>query len=382
MNIDYIRKIVSLARKKISVFLDSYESGQWNIITLPEPESVLEGDNIHEHSFMIGTPHHFHFGTIFTDVIPGRLEQKEKSYRDYLDKTPNSGLKRLLLAKNLLSQGKLSEAEKQLDILLEANYNDNEVFEYKILLSKLSENHAELKSLASLAVSKIPNPPAIIEAVNKQYNISCQNALDFYRVHLSNNPEDINSRVEYIKLLDEMENYQEAFNEYINLESLSPNNLKILPYAINYKLVYEENLSAAQYAQNSFNNHQNSICAAIFHLHFLIKDYKTCKSDHNIQLILNRLRKKYAWHPDFALLKALLIMKSEGNANKKSKTLIRRCADYPGCGLSKYYLKIFGKHKVSELPKLLPSTKHHLRIVNAIHQTGYSSDKEKLYALK
>ena len=382
MNIEYVRKIVSVAREKISTCLNSYESGEWSDQTMPEPEIIMEGENIYDHSFMIGTPQDFHFCTIFTDVIPGRLEQKEKSYRDYLEKTPNSGAKRLCLAKNLLSQGKLTDAEKQLDLLLSDNYHDNEVFEYKLLISKLFGKENDLQYISNLAVKEIPKPPALIKALEMQYNAGKKCARDFYRIHLNNNPEDINSRVEYIKLLDEMELYKEALTECKIIQKLSPNNLKVLPYIVSYKIQFEGLNSASKYVKNCFNSNKDSISVSIYYLHFLIREYNKLDVDQNIQLILNRLRKKYSWHPDFALAKALLSVKKDKNRAKRTKTLKRRCADYPGCSISKHYSRFFGKEKIYDLPELTPSIRQHLKIVKSIHNSFSSSKSEVKYAAK
>ena len=382
LNAEYVRKIVSVARKKITACLNLYESGGWNDNTMPNPEVILEEEDIYDHSIMIGTPQNFHFCTVFTDVTPGRLIQKEKSFRDYLEKTPNSGFKRLLLAKNLLSQGKLVDAENELDTLLNENYNDNEVFEYKILISKLLERKDEVQSLANLALDKIPSPPTPIKAIQMQYNKGKESARDFYRMHLNNNPEDINSRVEYIKLLNDMNLHEHAYEECLILQKLSPNNLKILPYLISYKLKFEGVNAAGQYSQTCFKSNRDSIFAAIYYLHFLVRDYKVCKNNKNIQLILNRLRKKYYWHPDYALIKAIIVLKKDGDSTKRTKILKRRCTDYPDCVISKYYLKKFGKVNKRSLPDLPSSVSHHLELILSIHSNSLKAESGAKYATK
>ena len=367
LNAEYARKIVSKARKKITEYLNSYETGKKNIATIPDLN--LEVDNIYDHSIMVGTPHNFHFCTIFTDVTPGRLKQKEKSYQEYISKTPSSGLKRLLLAKNLMSQGKLSAAKTELDLLIDENYNDDDVFEYKLLISKILGNDIELKSITNLAVDMIPNPPIWIKALQLQVNACRKSSAEFYQIHLSNNPKDINSRVQYIHLLEEMEHHQNSCNECKNLQKYSPYNLKIMPIFILHKLNFENFTTAKDYTKSCFNLNPNSITVSIYHLHFIVRDYKSLKDTGFINLILSRMRKKYAWHPDFALFKALIEQKEHGNIQKRTKTLIRRCSDYPGCAISKYYLKIFGKVNDLDLPELSPSVRLHLEIVKAIYKS-------------
>ena len=108
-----------------------------------------------------------------------------------------------------------------------------------------------------------------------------------------------------------------------------------------------------------------NILAQFFKVHILINAGFSLENSCELLSLVTRVTKKYSWHPDVALIKAV--------TQSRKKPLLRRCKDHSKCVLSTYYLNHFSDEEV-EVKELFPQEKRHFETLVQIYKWGGLKD--------
>ena len=353
---DAVRKIIQFSREELRHIVDQYQNGHE---AQEYVENKVEQKQYFSHLFSIKQSKKIHYLHFESGVPPNRLEQKEASLKKYLENYPYADEKRLSLAENLSSQGKVFDAVQNLKQLIINDFHHQRVYDLYIELLDLLNEKQEMIKIAEKASNNLSAPPPKFYAWVLIAQGLLEEAIDFIKANLCSNSANVSLRLLLIKVYSLMEQDIEAYHECEEIRKYNLFQPEIFPVHLKNKLTQEGLEQAKEYAQEQQAYDNTSVIASIYHLHFLLSENKDL-TNKEVSALYIRLRKKAFWHPDFALIKALIEL------DKTSKILQRRCRDYPACVLSKYYLNMFSGSSTKTSPLNLQE-KTHLSIVSIIH---------------
>ena len=347
-----LRQMISLSRQELRNHLDIYYTGR-----------ALEknkGDRLYSHVFKHRQNNQIHYYNFVSPVSPNRLKQKEAKLLKYIARHPQSDDRKFKLAVNLSSQGKINRSLKILREILRSNYISEEVYDLQIkLLSLLNRNQEIVKSTEN-AVGLFPESSCKFYAWRALANNQLDQAEKTLKTNIRKDSLDISLNLQLIKIYELRGKNIEAYSESEKVQYYYPWHPEIYACSLGNKLLFEGYTQAHMFAEDYYGHHPTSATACLNYLHFLVSSgYQM--SDSELLPLFTNMRKKYFWHPDYTLIKALL------TSNKKSKILMRRCADYPDCALSKHYLRHFTGSKIS-CPPLTSDERRHLSLIKLIHK--------------
>lgn len=352
-----VRQAIQLCRSQIRKAVEHYQADYKN---LPEKnDNRLKSKTLHLHLFRYQCLGITHYNYIVNSIPAYRLKQKEQSLCKYIQSHSTSSTRKVILAFNLSSQGKLNEALKILKDLIAEGYFCDEVFTLTIKILFLLNKKPKILELVDLAIKNLPSVPNKFYVwwmmSQKQYKY----AEHFLKSNIMQGAPDIESRCLLVQIFEFQDKNMEAYLEGERVYSFSLNNPDIFIYHLKNLLILDGYKTARQFVKEQYRHANLSDLDSFYYLHFLVNEGNNSTRKEFITMF-NKVRKKLFWHPDFALIKAII------SPDRKVKILQRRCADYPACALSKYYLEIFTGQK-TEVSALNYHEKIHLTIIKMIY---------------
>ena len=152
---DAVRKIIQFSREELRHVVEQYQNGQQ---AQGYVEIQVDQKQYFTHLFSIRHSKKIHYLHLESGVSPNRLEQKEKSIKKYLENYPFADEKRLNLAENLSSQGKLLEAIQNLKQLILNDFHHQRVYELYIDLLDLLNEKQKIIDIAEKAMDNLSAP--------------------------------------------------------------------------------------------------------------------------------------------------------------------------------------------------------------------------------
>ena len=349
---DTIRRMVHVSRSELKESIQNYHSGK---VAQPQTNDTT----IYSHLVKYSNTGKAHYHNIVNTLPPIRLKQKELSIKNYLQANPYAVKRRYKLAVTLGSQGKFSEALRNLSELIVNDYHTEEVYDLLIRFSLLVSKRKQALHNTALAMKTLASPPPKFYAKQMLIKGQIYEAENYLKSTTLSDPSNIESRLLLAQVYEFSGKKFEAFKEYEAIHSECQSRPEMYSSHLHNKLIFDNRDQAEKLAEGHMECQPDSGLAIIYHLHFLISAGYDL-SDQYIMGLLTRLKKLYNWHPDVALLKALM------NPDKLSKILLRRCKDHTKCILSQHYLATFSDYKIN-VGNLSQQEKTHLSIVKMIH---------------
>lgn len=349
----YARAIVKRSRSTLLKELDKYKKG---ILIVPD----IKKDNNFSYlvKVVLKGVHYYHLSSPAT---PSRLVQKEATIKKYLKEHPNSPTAQPELVENLIAQGKLEEGIKRINGLINGSSIQEEFYELLIRTLFNLERFKEAKKCGELAVHYLPNPPITFYIWKLLAKQQYEKAATILQTQVIENPTDIDCRLLLIFTYERLYKFEELYEQSIILEEQCSGHVDNFPIYLRVRLMYEGMGKIEKVVDLFLQKHPESILGHIYKLHFMVRR-GIGLSDSYFSSTYYKLRSSYFWHPDYALIKAMLT----GSDSKRDKVLLRRCRDYPDCILSQHYLNQFSSNSC-ESNRLNFHELRHMHTVNLIY---------------
>ena len=357
LSLDAVRQMIKLSRNEISRKIESLHL-ETLVEEINEPSSS-KNKRLYSHliQYTEAGVTHSHFLVNF--LPPGRLEQKAITLRKYISLHDHSSDRKLQLAFNLCSQGKLEEALIILETLRNTYYFCEDVFELQIKLLFILNRKEEAVKVAHQAIKNLSFNHCKFYAWCMLAQEHYTYAENFIKANIRSEIPEITLRLLLVRVYEFQGKAMEAYIESTKVYSLSNYNPDIFLFHLKNKLFFDGYKTARKFAEEQYNHDKMSAANCLYYLHFIVKENDLGTDKKSIAL-LNKVRKRYFWHPDFTLMKVFL------NPEKTDKIIQRRCSDYPDCALSSHYYALLKDVKI-DLPALSFQEKIHLHIVRMIY---------------
>ena len=352
-----VRKIVQLSRKVLRKSLRNYHKDLDASELIGEAE--FSGSKQIPHLFAYSKETELHYFQHTNTVQEGRLCQKEQSAKKYLARYEKSYSKKYELAEILCSQGKVNEALTILESLLRSGYHSKEVYNLRVILLDLLDRDKEIFRNISSALERLQFPSFHLYAWSMIVCTGYNKAVSFLEENLKMNPDNLDSHLLLVRLYIMLGNYQESYNHCLTINDLDTDNREVVVYQIFNVLKLKGVYKVKDCVFGLFESCADSPLINLYMLHFMNSGGQTGIKMYRSLFI--KMQKKYFWHPDIALVKAM------HSPEKATKILSRRCREYPDCVLSKYYLSQF-TGKVVTLKKLNFQEQVHYSIIRSIYR--------------
>lgn len=358
-----LRQMIAISRHELRGHLELFQKGFSQEVK--EDSDKSKNRKVYNHLLQVRENGATHYCNFICSLSTHRLPQRARALTKYLDEHPHSNDKRFSLAVNLSAQGKLYQALNILRKLTSDNYISEEVYDLQIKLLKLLNRDRDIQHSAESAINLLPSAPCRFHVWLALAQGRKEKAENILKANIRPNFPDIDLRILLVKVYILQKKNTKAYSECEKIALHYPWHPEIYAYHLQRKLIVEGYLQAKEFARQNYEHNSKSAIACFYHLHFLV----ISGNESELKSLLTHVRKRYYWHPDFTLIKALL------SPDKKTKILKRRCADYPECALSQHYLNYFSKYS-SAYTQLNTEEARHLEIVKMIyeHKKGLSND--------
>lgn len=351
---DNLRKMIQLSRHELLNDLKLYQNGD------PVNAEIQNDRKLFLHLIKIKHNQSQHYLNYVSYLPPNRLEQKENTIKKYLKTHPKSYDRQVRLVVNLCSQGKVYQALELLQALIMNNQHCEDVYKLTIKLLYLLDRKGEIAKYVCKAEGLSPllsSSLYIWDLLAKGKLLQAEATL---KANFKENSTNVNRRLQLIQLYDLQGKDLEAYTECEKIHIVYPGHPEIYLIHLENKFYFDGFYEACKFAEKEYKRHPESAIHCFFYLHFLLSEGSDLSKPDQITLF-NHVRKKYFWHPDFSLLKAML------SPDKKVRILKRRCNDHPDCALSHYYFSEFTGCE-TELVELNSQEKTHISIIRMIYE--------------
>ena len=351
LSVNNLRKIIQLNKETLRKNYNRYISCT--------PDSKTQ-KKIHDHLVAYKVNKETHYSFLYRETPAQRLNQKIDALRSYLDKYPFAAEKRFQLASLLYCNGEFETALYNIERLHQEKYFNEDCFEVKFRIHQLVNQSQEASNTAHDAVQKLTEPNVQFHLWKVNKNRDFKRTSIYLNKMIQIEPRNFNLRKLLIESLISKGNFFEAYKEAQKAMEIEADSLELFPILLFGKIKHETFKKALSFTQSQYKNNPHSISSCLYYLHFLVKKGHT-KGHPEVDKIYRLLRRKYFWHPDYFLLKALL------NKRELSRAFKRRLKDYPDCVLSKHYSRYFAG-VITSLPALTTNEKLHFETLKLIYK--------------
>lgn len=348
-----LRQMICLSRHEMRKSLESYQNGK------ALKKSKKEGIKYYNHILQHQENGYIHYFDFVSKCSPNRLKQKAENLLKYVASHPNSNDGKFKLAINLSSQGKIYSSLKILRDLISSNYLSEEVFDLQIKLLNILQREEEIIRSTEKAISLLPGVPCRFYVWQSLAKGDLERAESIIKANLSPETNNLTLHLLLVKIYQLQGKKLEAYAECEEIHQYHPWHPEIYNCDLENKIIFDGYFEARGFAMQYLKHNPTSAIGCLNHLHFLVSSGQQ-RDNSELSTLFTNVRKRYNWHPDFALIKALL------TPEKTNKILVRRCADYPSCALSKHYLNLITPIN-TPLPDLTAEESNHLSLIKIIY---------------
>ena len=358
INLEAVRQMMLLSRNEIRQEINLYQSDK--DVDYAVESTYFQSKELYSHLLKYTQEDgyvHYHF--LVNSLPSNRLQQKEATMCKYISLCRKPNDTKLKLAFNLSSQGRFDDVLVILKELIDDCFYSEELFELQIKLLFILDRKQEVFKAIDKAIKSLSSVHSKFYALWMLSQNNYRYAEKFLLDNIGKGYSDLDLRLLLVEVYELQNKTVEAYEEGEKIYTYSKYNPDIYLYHLKNKLLFDGYKEAHELAESQYTHDTMSGLNCIYYLHFLVND-NCLGTDKKLLALFNKVRKRFFWHPDFALVKAFL------SPERTAKFLHRRCADYPNCALSRHYLALLTGFN-DDVPKLSFQEKVHLSIVKMIY---------------